>query len=147
MGLGLEMFRGRASTGEWQRSFLSWENTLFGELPDYTASADLGVVLTQDNCLNHHYSLPNKLFEYLHAGLPVICSDLPEIARIVQGYQVGELTDPDNPSDIAQSIKSILSDPPRFLQMKINTKKAAEDFNWDKEKRKLITIYQNLGNS
>ena len=49
------------------------------KLLSVTASADLGLTFLEDCCLNHRYALPNKLFEYLAAGVPVIASDLPEI--------------------------------------------------------------------
>ena len=142
-GPGVDTIRKRIQSGEWERVFLPGQIPLV-ELPSYTASADLGIILIQDNCLSYRLSLPNKLFEYLHAGLPVICSNLPEMARVVLDYQVGELVDPDNPSAIAGSIQSILADPIRFAEMKANTRKAAEDFNWQNESKKLLDIYQSL---
>jgi glycosyltransferase involved in cell wall biosynthesis len=142
-GPALETLRDRLRSGEWERVYFLGQVPL-SDLPSYTASADLGVVLTQDTCLNHHYSLPNKLFEYLHAGLPVICNNLPEMARVVQDYQVGELTDSEDPSSIAKSIQSILSDPIRFAQMKANTYKVAENYNWQNESKKLLKVYSTL---
>ena len=142
-GPALKVFRDQVRSGEWQRVYFPGKVSLT-DLPIYTASADLGIVLTQDTCLNHHYSLPNKLFEYMHAGLPVICSDLPEMARVVRDYQVGELTDPGDPSAIVNSIKSILADPVRFAQMKANTLNASNDFNWQNESKKLVEIYRSI---
>ena len=142
-GSALESYRNRVRSGEWERVYLPGA-VLSVDLPLYTASADLGIALIQDNCLSHRLSLPNKLFEYLHAGLPVVCSDLPEMARVVRNYQVGEVVDPEDPSSIANGIQSILGDPVRYARMKANTKKAINDFNWQNESKKLIEIYESL---
>jgi glycosyltransferase involved in cell wall biosynthesis len=142
-GPNLESYRDRLRSCEWQRIYFIGMVPLV-DLPSYTASADLGVVLIQDTCLSYRLSLPNKLFEYLHAGLPVICSNLPEMARIVQKYQVGELVNPEDPASIANGIHAILRDPTHYAQMKANALIAAKVFNWQNESKKLLEIYRNL---
>jgi glycosyltransferase involved in cell wall biosynthesis len=139
----LQAYRDRVRSGEWQRIYLLGMINMT-VLPTYTASADLGVVLIQDTCLSYRLSLPNKLFEYLHAGLPVICSDLPAMATIVKEYQVGELVNPDDPASIAHGIKITLGDVTRYKTLKANTHKASEVFNWQNEGKKLIEIYKNF---
>lgn len=142
-GPALTFLRQRMQSGEWERIYFAGMVPL-ADLPSYTAAADVGIILTQNTCLNHYYSLPNKLFEYLHAGLPVVCSDLPEISRVVREYQVGELANPDDPVSIARSIRTLLADPARYTQAKANTRKAAEAFNWQNESKKLLEIYAKL---
>jgi len=139
----LQAYRDRVRSGEWQRIYLLGMINMT-VLPSYTASADLGVVLIQDTCLSYRLSLPNKLFEYLHAGLPVICSDLPAMATILKEYQVGELVNPDDPASIAHGIKIALGDVSRYKTLKANTHKASEVFNWQNEGKKLIEIYKNF---
>jgi glycosyltransferase involved in cell wall biosynthesis len=139
----LQAYRDRVRSGEWQRIYLLGMINMT-VLPTYTASADLGVVLIQDTCLSYRLSLPNKLFEYLHAGLPVICSDLPAMATIVKEYQVGELVNPDDPVSIARGIKITLGDLTRYKTLKANTHKASEVYNWQNEGKKLIEIYKNF---
>jgi glycosyltransferase involved in cell wall biosynthesis len=73
-----------------------------------------------------------------------IGSNLPEISRVIREYQVGEVTDPENPTSIAQAIHSILSDPIQLAQMKANTSKAVKDFNWQNESKKLLDVYSTL---
>ena len=136
-------FRARARSGDSLRIYLPGMIPL-ADPPSYIASSDLEMVLIQDICLSYRLSLPNKLFEYLHAGLPVTCSDLPEMARVVREYQVGELTDPEDPASIAHCIQSILGDPVRYTQMKANARKATENFNWQIESTKLIALYTTL---
>jgi glycosyltransferase involved in cell wall biosynthesis len=139
----LHAFRQRSESGEWKRVHFLGQVSM-DDLPAYTTSADIGIVLTQDICLNHHFSLPNKLFEYLYAGLPVIGSKIPEVERIINTYQVGELVDPESPSSIIAGIQSILADPARYEQMKANALKVSEKYNWQNESKKLLKIYEIL---
>jgi glycosyltransferase involved in cell wall biosynthesis len=112
---------------------------------EYIASADVGVLICPKNAsLNVYYSLPNKFFEYLLAGIPVVASDFPEMRKIIRKYDVGCVVDPHNPRGIAEGIKSILSDEGRYLQMKENTRKVLEDYNWGKESKKLLRAYEEL---
>jgi glycosyltransferase involved in cell wall biosynthesis len=71
-----------------------------------TAQADVGVTLLEDVSLNHRLALPNKLFEYLLAGLPVVASDLPEIRRVLKECEGGVVCDPRDPASIAYAIGS-----------------------------------------
>ena len=142
-GPALEMFRYRVHAGEWKRIVLPGKVPLI-DLPSYTASSTIGIVLTQDTCLNHRLTLPNKLFEYIHAGLPVVCSNLPAMAQIVNEYQIGEVVEPEDPTSIANGIRSILGDPNYYEQLKLNTIKVTEIFNWNNESQKLLEIYRNL---
>ncbi len=114
------------------------------ELLSYTSSADVGISSIQNVCLSYYYSLPNKLFEYLMAGLPVAVSDFPEVAKIVKKYEVGEVFDPDEPRDIARAINSLLNDPARYQRCKANTRKVASVYNWENEEKKLLRIYSKL---
>jgi len=116
----------------------------YDELLNYTMSADIGVIPTQNICLNHYYSAPNKLFEYLMAGLPVAVSNFPEMKKIVEGYDVGVTFNPDDPKDIARAINTILSDDQMYLKMKKNAIKIAKKiFNWEKESKKILRLYGN----
>ena len=107
-------------------------------------SASLGVAITQFVCLNNYYGSPNRLFEYVNAGLPVVGSNFPEVKRIVEGYRLGKTFDPEDPRDIAAAINWVLLDKKRYEEMKQNALKAAEIFNWKNEAKKLLTLYQRL---
>jgi len=106
--------------------------------------ADLSAVMMKvEGSLNNFYSLPNKLFEAIAAGLPVVASDLPEIANIVRTYEIGILCNPEDPEDVARAIKEALS-PPRYATFKANLKRAQQELNWEKESQKLADLYRRL---
>ncbi len=73
----------------------------YERMMDYTRNADLGLSLDKDTNLNYRFSLPNKLFDYLHAGIPVLATDLPEVAGIVREFDCGVVLKQAEPSAIA----------------------------------------------
>jgi glycosyltransferase involved in cell wall biosynthesis len=112
-------------------------------LLSYTTQADVGVSLLQDSCENHRLALPNKLFEYLAAGLPVVVSDLPEMRQLVRERQVGWVTDPGDPADIARALAEAtgsLDDESLENRVRI----AASELNWQSERTRLTDLYAKL---
>ena len=117
------------------------------ELMRYTASADVGIHLIENTCPNHYYCLPNKLFEYMMAGLPVIISDFPEIGEVVRDARAGLLVDPTNPAEIADAIRKLLSDEKLRRNFSEHGLKAAEEqYNWERESSKLERVYRAMNN-
>lgn len=114
------------------------------EVVEYIASASLGVTSFQFTSLNNYYATPNKLFEYIHAGLPVVGSNFPELKRVIEGYRLGKTFDPENPEDIASAINWVLSDKDRYEEMRRNALEAAKIFNWENESKKLLSLYEGL---
>jgi glycosyltransferase involved in cell wall biosynthesis len=122
---------------------------LLGPLPhdllmSYTASATIGVQLIQNTCLNHYTTDSNKLFEYIMAGTPVVASDLPEIRKVVDSYEVGLLVDPEDTGAIAESINRLLEDDALYHRFRKNTRKAARECNWAVQEPKLLRLYAEL---
>lgn len=113
------------------------------ELKQYTANADLGLSIDKDTNLNYHYSLPNKVFDYIHAGIPVLASRLPEIENIVERYRIGVFIDRHEPAHMAQIAAQALTSP-GYAAMKHNTKQAAAENNWQHEKQVLIGLIQRI---
>ena len=114
----------------------------FDELRAYTSLADIGLSLDKDTNINYKYSLPNKIFDYIHAGLPVLSSDLTELRKIVEDYNIGMITESHDPVRIAGKIKEMLSDEKRFDTWKENLKLAAAELCWEKEEVKLLHIFR-----
>lgn len=111
-------------------------------LQHYTANADIGVTLDKANSINYTYSLPNKLFDYIMAGIPILASPLPEIKKIIKKYDIGIVTDNHNPKHIAEKINEMLNNDKRYKEWKSNTQKAAQELCWEKESVKLKKILE-----
>lgn len=114
------------------------------EVVAYARSADMGVSLLEDVCLNHRLALPNKLFEYLTAGLPVIASDLPEIRKVVHGYDVGQVVRPGNREDLVAALKQAVMDRSLRDRWKGNIPRVLETFNWSVASQDFLTAYNDL---
>ncbi len=116
-----------------------------GELALYTYVADLGLSLDKDTNINYRYSLPNKLFDYIHAGIPVLASDLPEVKKIVETYQIGRISPTHDPEQLAAMMKEMLNDTRANEEWKKHLATAAEKLNWESERNKLISIFNSIG--
>ena len=110
----------------------------FNKLPAYTTNADLGIALLEDMGLNNYYALPNRLFDSLHAGLPVLGISFPEIKRFINEYQFGTTIDIIEPQSIAHAINDIIQHPTKLNIWKQNALKAKEKVNWENETKILI---------
>jgi glycosyltransferase involved in cell wall biosynthesis len=111
------------------------------ELRSWTRLADIGLTLDKDTNINYRFSLPNKIFDYIHAGIPVLASNLVEVKKIVETYNVGKITPNHDPASIAKIIREMLASP-EYPVWKENTKKAALELNWENERRNLVAIFE-----
>ncbi len=118
----------------------------FGPIPNedllhWTASADVGLCHIVNASLSYYTTLPNKLFEYVMAEVPVLGSDSPGIGRVVEGTGVGEVVDPIDPQSLATATRKILADPEPY---RAACRRARERYNWEVESRKLLAVYEAL---
>lgn len=114
------------------------------ELPNYTASADAGILLMEDVAINNRLALPQKLFQYLSAGIPQIVSPMPEISGFVRKENTGIVVPFGDPRRAAEEISLFFSDNFRYTGVKNNCKISGEKNNWENESAKLIEIYREL---
>jgi glycosyltransferase involved in cell wall biosynthesis len=113
------------------------------ELRHYTSNANLGVTIDKDSNMNYHFSLPNKVFDYMHAGIPILATKLPEIENLINTYHIGTFIENHDPKHIASQIHDFLSSK-EYLEYKSNTVIAAVANNWKSEKQKLIQLFESI---
>ena len=111
------------------------------ELTQLTPQADIGLSIEEDLGLNYRYALPNKLFDYIQAQVPVLVSNLPEMKAIVEKYQIGEITESIEPKALAERITESLSNQKKREAWKTNLKTAANELTWENEEKILKEIF------
>lgn len=125
-----------------------YDNIYFHEAvnPDvllgYTSSADFGISTIEDTCLSYRYCLPNKMFEYTMAGLPLIVSDLPEMKKVVENNDIGIVLKENTPSGLSKAIKKALKLNKAELQGNIEQVKKV--YNWEEQEKVLLKLYGEL---
>ena len=112
------------------------------KLFQYTVHADIGLTLDKDTNINYRFSLPNKLFDYIHAGVPVLASSLVEVEKIIHKYKVGYIIENHTPEHIAEKLNNIIIDKVNLKIIKENCIIASQSLNWETEENKLIDVYK-----
>ncbi|MDA9327355.1 glycosyltransferase [Flavobacteriaceae bacterium] len=109
------------------------------ELKELTPNATIGMSLEEDLGLNYRYALPNKIFDYLHANVPVIIADLPEMRSLIKKHPIGEILIERTLKTLAKTIINMTN-----ISYEKELKTAKKELNWSKEKEKLISIFSKL---
>ena len=111
------------------------------ELLRHTAAADAGVIPYQATCLNNYFCTPNKLFEFIAAGVPILGSDLPEISKMVAGRGIGLVGEMSSARAVAGLIDQLFADEARFAVWRKNLQETRKAVCWEAEEGKLLAIY------
>lgn len=122
---------------------IPWVN--YDEVPKILAQSTIGIILFQPTHYNSLMGIPNKLFDYMAAGIPVIASNLPNISTIVKDANCGILVNPDDEKEIAHAIDYLLKNPEEAKRFGLNGRDAVEiKYNWMNMEHKLMGIYDDL---
>ena len=116
----------------------------YRELTDLCCQADLGVMPVLPECLNSYYCSPNKMFDYMMAGLPVVAADLSEMAALVAECANGLLYDAYSPNDLAEALLRLSGDPELADRARASRQWAESTYNWEKEGAKLVDLVRGL---
>jgi len=111
-----------------------------------TAAADVSAMPIEPTTLNHRLTTPTKLFDAMGAATPVVASDLPGMADIVEATRTGVVCDPTSPASIAAAIRAVLQQPAADLAaMRERARRAADEtYNWDRQATALFEVYARL---
>ena len=116
------------------------------ELFHFTGNADLGITIDKETNLNYRFSLPNKIFDYIHAEVPILASRLVEIEKIISTYTIGDFIDQHDPRHIALKIEASLAHND-YKTWKLNLKTAKKENNWAKERLKWKNLFDSISNN
>jgi glycosyltransferase involved in cell wall biosynthesis len=108
------------------------------------SSADLGFWTLMPICKNFTYALPNKVFEYLAAGIPVVCAHHPEVKQLISKYGVGCCFDPEDPVSIAKAVDTLAGDQAFRRECQARISAALSGQQADAEWNKLVQLYAEL---
>jgi glycosyltransferase involved in cell wall biosynthesis len=109
-----------------------------------TSKAFAGITLFNKSGLNQYYSLANRFFDYVQAGIPQLCNDYPEYAVLNKQYEVALMLDDLSPNSIEQSLNKLIQDAVLYKKLHQNATKAAQNWCWENESEKLLTFWKTL---
>jgi glycosyltransferase involved in cell wall biosynthesis len=117
----------------------------YEEVLNYTGDADVGLVSVKPICLSYLYCLPNKLFESIQAGIPVLVNDLPDCVALIEKYAIGARVTNDTPEGWYDALNEAESKSPAWKVQAIEgMREAQETLNWENESHRLTAIYDRL---
>ncbi len=114
------------------------------KLREIAQQAYIGVAVAENTGLNQYLALPNKFFDYIHAGLPQVTMDYPEYRRINEQYPVALLIETADPPIIAEALNKLLTDDVLHKTLRENCMKARQVLNWEQEEKKLLAFYKSV---
>lgn len=129
-----------------QKNKLDQKVLFFGKQPyermmNYTYYASIGLTLDKDTNINYRYSLPNKLFDYIHTNTAVVCTKIIEVERIVVEHKVGEVIHDFTTENLTQTLNKLLSNESLLQEYQRNCEQAKNQLNWEKETEVLKQFY------
>ena len=137
----LPILKEKVTANNWDDRVKFFPRMPYQKMMAITQLAELGFTLDKDTNLNYRFSLPNKLFDYIQAGVPIVASHLTEIERIITDYNIGTFIENHEPKTIAETIQRALNDEKSLAIWKTNLVAAAQELCWENEEKVLLDIY------
>ncbi|UOQ77623.1 glycosyltransferase [Hymenobacter sp. 5516J-16] len=116
------------------------------QLRELTRQATVGVMLLENQGLSYYYSLANKFFDYLHAGIPQVVIDFPEYRALNEQYEVADLIADLEPATVAAALNRLLpgGDAAHYHQLALNCRQARAQLSWQHEEARLLALYREV---
>lgn len=130
------------SAAQTSKNIYYHEAVPYNKIVDYTSSADIGLITTQNVALNNYYCLPNKMFEYIHAEIPIVTNNLYDCRKIVEGHQIGTVIEQFNEPGVLEAIQKIHG--MNLNEIKDRMKDIKNKYCWQNEEKKLTQAYSEL---
>ncbi|WP_297983880.1 glycosyltransferase [uncultured Chryseobacterium sp.] len=112
------------------------------KLREITTKADVGLSIEENNGLSYYYSLPNKVSDYIQAGVPVLTTNYPETSKIINQYKVGAIINNHSEDELVSKVSEILNNGKEFYAE--NLRKAASELCWENEEQKIISLFDRV---
>ncbi|MCA1763536.1 MAG: glycosyltransferase [Flavobacteriales bacterium] len=117
----------------------------YADMMSYTALADVGFSLDKASNVNYKFSLPNKIFDYAYAGVPVLATDLVEVRKIIETYKFGRVVSNLEPTTLAREINGFLNDKASLKAYRQNTADVVKNLNWQSQFNTVLKRMKDLG--
>ena len=137
----LEQLKKRVKELSLEQNVLFFGRQPYEKMMYYTYHADIGLTLDKPSNENYLFSLPNKVFDYIHAGTAIVASNLPEVASVVKKHKVGKIIPSHDPKAIAETIQSLAQNPELLAELKQNCLAAKHLENWENEVQTIADFY------
>lgn len=112
------------------------------ELWKYVGAADLSLMMIEGKAKSYYYALPNKFFESIQSFTPIVASNIPEMQRLIDKYEIGLTCDPNDLDAVCACVEKMRTDRAFYAQCKENLKRAKADLCWEKEKHVLLDAFE-----
>ena len=116
------------------------------ELKSYTVNATIGITLFENTGMSNYYSLANRFFDYIHAGIPQLCVDYPAYKEINDQFKVAALINNLSSQSITIALNNLLQNNVLYEELQTACIKAREIYNWQEEEKKLLAFYRHIFN-
>jgi glycosyltransferase involved in cell wall biosynthesis len=143
-GLVIESLKNLVKENSLENKVVFLEKMIPAQLRQVTKLAFCGFTLDKPLCLNYYYILPNKLFDFIAAEIPIIASNMVEVETIVNEYEIGIVLEEMNSKNIADAVMHLNANASFYEKCKKNTVRAYQDLNWQNEEKKLLSIFEKL---